>query len=499
MQLLSLTLAVGAGIGGIAEIGEHALGDLLILVVLGGIDLIALVEQGILGGIVVIAELVHQRLDHILDQRVGEVGVAGRVLGHHRLGLLLQQCRGIHHLVAVVVAGVAPAVGKDDLLRLGGVILRLGDLALLQHGVQDQDLALAVLLPAPLALKGAELTGIVGNADQTGTLGQRQLAGALAEVGTGRCLYAVARLSQADAVQIGFQDLILAVALFQLQRTVDLRHLTLDGTLVVAGHVLDELLGDGGAALHAPTRQGTEDGAHCTSEVHAVVLFKALVLDGDGGVLHIIGDILQIDPDAVLALAVQGLVHDPLVGLGVLIVQLGRHLGLQLVQIDLRLALQGRVDPCQEYSGKNNGGQHYHQHDGADDLPCPALLFGARRVLLLLTRFLRSLTGALLWPAKQAAALLIFAHNRAPPFPCCIGCIGRWRGAPSPVYILAHYYAILVLYHICQMLKTPCFGKFLSKSTRIVSISPVSSRFFSLWREKSHTGASCIPAKDRVQ
>ena len=51
-------------------------------------------------------------------------------------------------------------------------------------------------------------------------------------------------ISQIDGVQVHLQDLVLAVVLLQGQGPVHLGHLALDGVLVIAGDVLDELLGD---------------------------------------------------------------------------------------------------------------------------------------------------------------------------------------------------------------------------------------------------------------
>ena len=348
---------------------------------------------------------------------------------------------------------------------------------LVQHGVQYQNLALAVLLPAPLAFKGAVLAGVVGDADQAGALGQRQLAGTLAEIGAGRRLHAVAGLTQADTVQVCLQDLVLVIALLQLQRPVDLRHLTLDGDLIIAGDVFDQLLGDGGATLHAPAQQSAENGAHGTPEVHAVVLFKAFVLNGHGSVLQVLGDRVQTAPDPVLTVTVEGLIHDPLLGLGVQIVQLRGNLGLQLVDVDLHMALQGCIDPCHKDPDEDHHGQHHYQHDGADDAARLFLLLGTG--LRLLMSFIVSLTGALLWPAKQAAALLVLTHNRAPPFLFCI--LGCSSGSRSParrtVHILTHFHAISVLYHICQMLKKPSFDNFLPKTIDLVVISASFANF----------------------
>ena len=208
------------------------------------------------------------------------------------------------------------------------------------------------------------------------------------------------------------------------------------------------------------------------------MLFKALVLNGDGGILHVLGNVLQIDPDAVLAIAVQGLIHDPFLSLGAQIVQLRGDLGLQLVDVDLHIALQGCVDPCHEDPGENHHGQHHYQYDGADDAARLSLLFGTG-LLRLLMRFIVSLTGALLWPAKQAAALFVLTHNRAPPFLFCI--LGCSSGSRSParrtVHILTHFHAISVLYHICQMLKKPSFDNYLPIIIDLVVISASFANF----------------------
>ncbi len=102
-----------------------------------------------------------------------------------------------------------------------------------------------------------------------------------------------------------------------------------------------------------------------------MVLFKPLVLDGDGCILQILGDVLQIRPDAVLV-HVQRLVHDPLLRVGILIVQLRGDLRLELVQIDLRLAAHGAVDIRHEDTGEDGRCQHEYQQQRSDDMSRPA-------------------------------------------------------------------------------------------------------------------------------
>ena len=188
------------------------------------------------------------------------------------------------------------------------------------------------------------------------------------EVHPGRRLHAVALLSQIDGVEIHLQDLGLGVILLQRQRPVDLRDLPLHRHLIVAGDVFQQLLGDGGAALCAAAGQGPGDGPQGPPPVHPVVGLKALVLDGDGGILQILGDVPDIHPDAVF-IAEQRLIHLPCLAVRPQTVQLRGYLPVIFGHIHLYVALQGLIDVGHEYPHKNGHGQHAHQHDGADDAP----------------------------------------------------------------------------------------------------------------------------------
>ena len=186
------------------------------------------------------------------------------------------------------------------------------------------------------------------------------------EVHPGRRLHTVALVAQIDGVQVHLQDLVLAVVLLQGQGPVHLGHLALDGVLVIAGDVLDELLGDGGAALGIAVGEGAEHGPQGAVPIHAVVGLEALVLNGNGGVTQDLGDGVEVHPNAVF-IAEQGLVHDRLLGLGVLIVQLRGHLLVILGHVHLHMPLQGRVDVGHEDPHENGGGQHDDQQDGSQD------------------------------------------------------------------------------------------------------------------------------------
>ena len=437
LQLLRLLLTVTVGIGGgirqIGRIGADLLRDLLIVGVLGGVDLIALAVDHVdtlvecrghlaghgVGGIRQTV-LLHQRGGHVLDDRVREVGLAG-CGGRRLLRRLLIAAVGIGVILLVGVhvhpaAQNGVAVGEHHVLLLGGVVGGLIDLALLQHGAQHQKLPGAVVLQTPIGLQRVIQRGVVGNGDQTGALRQRQLRHVLVEILQRRRHHAVAAVPEVHLVEVCLQDLVLFVALLHLLRPVDLHHLALHRVLVVAGHVLHQLLGDGRAALHAAAEDGAEDGARRAVPVHALVFVEPLVLNGDHGFLQILGDLLQIDPDAVLRVEEQRVVHGPLAAGRLLIVQLRGDLRLKFVQIDLYTTPHTAVDVGGKNTGEDSGSQYKDQQDRPDDAAgCAPTAAAGTSALLPVVLYL---SGALLRPIGPIGCLSAFFHHRAPSFLC---------------------------------------------------------------------------------
>ena len=356
---------------------KNALRNGLELAVLQRIDLIAAavnLADGLLlcrtdvavlvGCIVLQPQLLHQRRRHIGDDLIRIIGVVGGGLhGGLLRGLLILRRLG-------EIAEIRIPVAELDLLRHGGIVGGLIDLLLTEHLAQDGQLPLPVVLTGPVAEQRIIHGGIVGDADETGTLRQRQVLHILVEVHPGSRLHAVALLSQIDGVEIHLQDLGLGVILLQRQRPIDLRDLPLHRPLIVAGDVFQQLLGDGGAALCAAAGQGTGNGPQGPLPVHPVVGLEALVLDGDGGLLQILGDVPDIHPDAVF-IAEQRLIHLPCLAVRPQTVQLRGYLPVIFGHIHLYVALQGLIDVGHEDPHKNGHGQHAHQHDGADDAPDP--------------------------------------------------------------------------------------------------------------------------------
>ena len=337
-----LELFAGGGMDvQIAGVLINALGNLLNFRIHGAVDLIAAVIDQPLGGLVRhalrLCQIVGNVLDELLDKPVVDLNAVS-----------------LHH-----VAGVAGGVREVQRLRLGGFALLFCQIGLagigiddLRHLVQDQLLTALVQLPGgdggavlpgvgPVIL-GVIQGGIVGDGDDAGTLRRRQVLGGLAEV-VFRCrLHAAAAAAQIDHIQVQLQNLAFRVVLFKFQRPEDLLDLAVDGILVLAGHIFQHLLGDGGAAVAiVAAGEGQQRSAQGPLPVYTVVTEKTLVLNGHRCLPQIGRHIVDVDQDTVL-LPVDLLELHPLTALLVLIIDHGA-LGHGVV---LRPDLQRRQQRC---------------------------------------------------------------------------------------------------------------------------------------------------------
>ena len=103
-------------------------------------------------------------------------------------------------------------------------------------------------------------------------------------------------------VQVGFHNLLFTEVFLQLEGGEDFLHLSLRGDLVIAGQVLDDLLGDGGAALYTGgTSKVSKGGTDGSQPVHAVMLQKTFVLCCDGNIDQHLRYLVIADPLAVLS------------------------------------------------------------------------------------------------------------------------------------------------------------------------------------------------------
>ena len=176
--------------------------------------------------------------------------------------------------------------------------LRGGDVVLVDHRLQHLGLT-------ALRLKRID-DGVIGGgrlrqADQHRGLGQGQVVRVAVKVAAGGGLDPVRLAAVIDGVQVHLEDGRLAVGLVQLEREDGLLHLSLQcGRRVGPDEdLLHQLLADGATALTDPVMQVVIDGgAGDAADVDPAVLVEAMVLDCDGGVDHIGGDVAERNHDS---------------------------------------------------------------------------------------------------------------------------------------------------------------------------------------------------------
>ena len=238
--------------------------------------MIAAIVDKVRGGLFADAAQRHQVTDHVLD---------------HDLFVIAVDLLSIDLILRVHKRGGDILVDSVDI----GVVV---DIALVVHLAQDGFLSLLV---GDFVKEGVVGCRLVRDTDDRCALGQCQIPDILVKIAVGRCLNAPGTLAEIDGVEVPFDDLFLIITLFQLKRTENLAQFALDRDLFLARQVFDELLGDRRAAIGIVVGEELQKSAACTVPVHALVLVKALILNGDKGLLHIPGNVVIVDPLAVLA------------------------------------------------------------------------------------------------------------------------------------------------------------------------------------------------------
>ena len=193
--------------------------------------------------------------------------------------------------------------GVNKLLGEGGVRLCLGDVACIHHAIERD--ALPFLGPFRAEV-GIECL-VLGNQGQHRCLGQRKIRAALVEVDMTGGFDAVGKIAVEVEVQIPLEDLLLAVAARQLHcqdQFLDLPRIAALGPLLHGnGHVLDQLLRDGGTALYFATGQVGQECPRDATQGNAGIGPVGAVLHGHRRFPNPRGHVLQRD---VRAIATEG-------------------------------------------------------------------------------------------------------------------------------------------------------------------------------------------------
>ena len=190
-----------------------------------------------------------------------------------------------HHVGDKVCLDALVAVVHAQLqgLGFGRTGLFSADEAIGLHAFDDVDLARA----GPFGVVDrVESRGRFGQARQHGGFGNGQVFERFAKVGLRSGGKTIRALTQKNLVHVNLKDLRFGQAVFQLegeQDLVDLAHVAFFGRQI---HVARHLHRDGGRALAAGLPQVGQACAHHAAVVHAVVLKKAGVFDGQHRVDH---------------------------------------------------------------------------------------------------------------------------------------------------------------------------------------------------------------------
>ena len=195
-------------------------------------------------------------------------------------------------------AGRILAADKFELLTLSLFVLRLVEVALLIHLAQDIFLTLLVVLNA---VERVVICRQVRYSDDGCSFRNRKILGILTEIGLRRRLNTVAALAEINGVEIILEDLVLVVILLKVERLEYLQELALNGYIILLGEVLYKLLSYRRAAEGRAAGEHVKRRVRRSEPVDAFVSVKALVLDGDECVLHVLGYLVAVDPNAVFA------------------------------------------------------------------------------------------------------------------------------------------------------------------------------------------------------
>ena len=306
-----------------------------------------------------------RELELLADVR-GQVGVAVLVVRHR--GSVVR-----HELEDLVPALQDDGVGRDDEVAVGGgtgcVVFRLAVAALVRVAHE--------------VVVGRRL----GEPGEGRGLTRCQVGQLLAEVRASRGLHAVALVAVVDLVEIGRDDLLLAVValLGEVLRHPDglddLLELALERPVLVLQQVRieqarpDELLGDRRSAA-AVAAQGVEARGDDRERVEAGVLPEGLVLDRGRGVEHERWDVLE-GHDVALELAEAGeldltgaVEEHGLLGQGVVPCGRGARSLRQRVVGQLlgrfEVAREGAIDRQRGDRGQDPDGGQEREHDDRD-------------------------------------------------------------------------------------------------------------------------------------
>ena len=273
---LKLRLCAVLSLGQLVKIGVDRIDLCLNVLIYAGIDLVACIVN----------ELACRNAADALC-----LGKVGDNVGEHDFFVVAVDAGGVGRIFAA---------DKLKLLIYGLFILGFVKIALLIHLAKDVFLTFLIILNA---VERVVVRRQIRYADNGSGFGNGKILCVLTEVGLCRRLHAVAALAEIHGVEIPFENLFLIVLLLEVQRLEYLQKLSLHGDVVLLGEVFDKLLGYRRAAEGGTAGEHIKCSVRRAEPVNALMRVKALVLNGDERILHVLRDLIPVHPDAVFAAA----------------------------------------------------------------------------------------------------------------------------------------------------------------------------------------------------
>jgi hypothetical protein len=150
---------------------------------------------------------------------------------------------------------------------------------------------------------GVEIIRPLGQSGKKRAFLERKLLRGLAEIAARSELNAPGAAAEIDGIEIELENLRLAQLMLDPRGHDHLADLALIGEVFTHQQVLDDLLGDGRAALRTPgLGEIADEGADQAPLIDPLMLMKAFVLGCDERLLHVLGDAGERDPHAALVL-----------------------------------------------------------------------------------------------------------------------------------------------------------------------------------------------------
>ena len=218
---------------------------------------------------------------------------------------------------------------------------------------------------------------VLRNSGNCRTFGQRTVLNLLIKIEICRRLNSLASAAEIDHIEVRLKNFIFGIFLFQIQSPENFFHLAGQAHLVFPRKILYKLLGNGRTSVIAALCEQSEHCAEGSAPVNALVFSEPLIFNGNDRILHIIRDLIECHPDAILA---AGKAHIFL-RLPILVIDVNEAgvIELKLVEIQLDAFVPHTHDKGEQGNGNNDSRNGQNRENRTEDFQRKPQKRGKRR------------------------------------------------------------------------------------------------------------------------